>query len=67
MRWFGCSHKNRSFPITLPKSAYSAPSTYVVCFDCGREMAYDWETMKLIQPTGGKSGSADQTDSADLT
>jgi Ca-activated chloride channel homolog len=39
--WFyGCSHRRRSFPITL------GAETYVVCHDCGRRFAYDWAKMR---------------------
>lgn len=27
---------------------------YVVCIECGEEMAYDWEQMKVIQTSGMK-------------
>jgi DNA-directed RNA polymerase subunit N (RpoN/RPB10) len=23
---------------------------YVVCLDCGKEFAYDWQQMKVVQP-----------------
>ena len=50
---FGCWHKNYSFPITSRPGtrrsrAASVTGTYVVCLDCGREFAYDWEQMKVI-------------------
>ncbi len=50
---FGCWHQNYSFPITAKgekrKSAAAAPTgTYVVCLDCGKEFAYDWEAMKVV-------------------
>ncbi|HET9180793.1 MAG TPA: hypothetical protein VFP59_01565 [Candidatus Angelobacter sp.] len=50
---FGCWHKNISFPQTH-KSGHQRPDaacktgTYVVCLDCGREFAYDWERMCII-------------------
>jgi hypothetical protein len=50
---FGCWHKNYSFPITQrnghrrPEAA-SLTGTYVVCLDCGREFAYDWQEMKVV-------------------
>jgi hypothetical protein len=40
---FGCHHKNFSFPIT------KKPGTYVCCLDCGKEFAYDWQEMKVIE------------------
>lgn len=50
---FGCWHKNISFPQThkmsQPRSDAAAKTgTYVVCLDCGREFAYDWERMRIV-------------------
>ncbi|MDT8068352.1 MAG: hypothetical protein ROO76_09335 [Terriglobia bacterium] len=50
---FGCTHRNYSFPITAKRAnrnvAAAGPTgTYVVCLDCGKEFAYDWEAMKVI-------------------
>ncbi len=50
---FGCSHRNYSFPITSKSGtrrseAASATGTYVVCLDCGKEFAYDWQEMKVV-------------------
>jgi len=50
---FGCWHNNYSFPITVrPGSrrnkAASLTGTYVVCLDCGKEFAYDWNEMKVV-------------------
>lgn len=52
---FGCWHKNYSFPITTRRgqrrsAAASLTGTYVVCLDCGKEFAYDWAEMKVIDP-----------------
>ncbi len=51
---FGCSHKNFSFPITKKpgqrlSAAASVTGTYVTCLDCGKEFAYDWHEMKIIE------------------
>ena len=51
--FFGCWHKNYSFPITVKAGhrrtgAASATGTYVVCLECGKEFAYDWRTMKVV-------------------
>jgi len=51
---FGCSHSRTTFPLT-PGRKNAAPSatrkdTYVVCLDCGKEFAYDWEGMRIGQP-----------------
>jgi hypothetical protein len=50
---FGCSHKRCSFPITVRGKQRRSPAasltgTYVVCLDCGHEMAYDWNEMKMV-------------------
>jgi hypothetical protein len=52
---FGCRHSRYSFPVTIrgtatvrrPQAA-SLTGTYVACLDCGKEFAYDWEDMKVI-------------------
>ncbi len=54
--FFGCWHKNYSFPITAKgtkrrTAAASLTGTYVVCLDCGREFPYDWQQMKVITDT----------------
>jgi hypothetical protein len=50
---FGCWHKHYSFPITVKKGRRSAAAlltgTYVVCLDCGRELAYDWKEMRVVE------------------
>ncbi|MGH9512472.1 MAG: hypothetical protein ACRD2U_10095 [Terriglobales bacterium] len=52
---FGCSHSHYSFPRSTAKrpgarrtGAASLTGTYVVCLDCGKEMPYDWEAMKVV-------------------
>jgi len=50
---FGCSHGHYSFPRTVHgvarhATAASLTGTYVVCLDCGKELAYDWNNMKVI-------------------
>jgi len=49
---FGCWHKNYSFPRTVRRGARSAAAsvtgTYVVCLDCGKELPYDWKSMKVV-------------------
>jgi hypothetical protein len=49
---FGCRHARYSFPITMRAGARRGTSamrlgTYVVCLDCGREFAYDWQEMRI--------------------
>lgn len=53
---FGCWHAHLSFPITVrsrPRrsAAASLTGTYVVCLDCGKEFAYDWQEMKVVSET----------------
>ena len=56
---FGCTHHHCTFPMTArtlrkthqagaPASGKPSPKTYVVCLDCGKEFAYDWEKMKKV-------------------
>ena len=50
---FGCSHKRYSFPITAKQGqrriqAAAVTGTYVVCLDCGKEFAYDWQEMRVV-------------------
>lgn len=49
---FGCWHKRTSFPITnrrgQRRSGNSPQGTYIVCLDCGKEFAYDWQKMRII-------------------
>jgi hypothetical protein len=51
---FGCKHSRYTFPITLKSrsgrrnSAASITGTYVACLDCGKDLPYDWEEMKVI-------------------
>ena len=50
---FGCWHTHMSFPITSKSrvrrnAAASLTGTYVVCLDCGKEFAYDWQEMKVV-------------------
>jgi hypothetical protein len=45
---FGCAHRRLTRPIT-PVNQAGAPSgeTYVVCLDCGKQFAYDWDHMRI--------------------
>jgi len=67
---FGCWHKNYSFPITNRPGQRRSPAasltgTYVVCLDCGREFAYDWHQMKVInaKPSRAKALAAKAVES----
>jgi hypothetical protein len=49
---FRCSHKNTTFPITRPRKVKDAgrqADTYIVCLDCGYEMPYSWNEMKVYK------------------
>jgi hypothetical protein len=50
---FGCWHANYSFPRTARggrrrTTAAALTGTYVVCLDCGKELPYDWQEMKVV-------------------
>jgi len=50
---FGCKHSHYRFPVTIRRTkrrhqAAALTGTYVVCLDCGKEFAYDWQAMKVI-------------------
>jgi hypothetical protein len=58
---FGCAHRRCTFPITMTKSgqlhsneAATNSKTYVVCLDCGKELSYDWQQMKVVAPAKTK-------------
>ena len=51
--FFGCWHGHYSFPMTVKtgskrNKAASLTGTYVVCLDCGKELPYDWNEMRII-------------------
>ena len=57
---FGCWHARYSFPLTVRPGtrrsrAATLTGTYVVCLDCGKELPYDWQEMKVISETRGGS------------
>lgn len=60
--FFGCWHNHLSFPLTARSglrrsAAASLTGTYVVCLDCGREFAYDWREMKVIEQAPSKTAA----------
>lgn len=62
--FFGCWHSNLSFPITTKSgkrrsAAASLTGTYVVCLDCGKEFAYDWREMKIVDDAPAASAVRD--------
>lgn len=48
---FGCTHQRTTFPQT---PARNKSATYVVCLDCGKEFAYNWNQMQLGQQVVGQ-------------
>ena len=50
---FGCSHQRTTFPLTpgrknsYPTAVATQHGTYVVCLDCGKEFAYNWDEMRV--------------------
>src|SRR5438034_8814662 len=50
---FRCTHRRTTFPMTpVRKKAAGGESetpleTYVVCLECGKQFAYDWENMRI--------------------
>jgi len=62
----GCSHRRVTFPQTpLRKTAgFQAPGavrhgTYVTCLDCGKELAYNWEEMRVGKPVSSARAAAE--------
>jgi hypothetical protein len=53
---FGCSHRRTTFPLTPTRRAgVQAPGSarlgmYVTCLDCGKELAYSWDEMRMGKP-----------------
>lgn len=50
---FGCRHSHYSFPVTIRRAslrpqAAALTGTYVACLDCGKELPYDWQEMKVV-------------------
>ena len=56
--FFGCWQHDYSFPMTIRSRSRSKAGdltgTYVVCLDCGKEMPYDWNEMKVISSAAEK-------------
>jgi hypothetical protein len=51
---FSCKHRRTTFPFTPVKRKTAGGEqeetpggTYVVCLECGKQFAYDWENMRL--------------------
>ena len=57
---FGCKHSRYSFPVTIRRAkrrpqAAALTGTYVVCLDCGKEFAYDWKEMRVVNAHPSRS------------
>jgi hypothetical protein len=51
--FFGCWHSHYGFPVTVRRgvrrnAAAALTGTYVVCLDCGKELPYDWQEMRIV-------------------
>jgi hypothetical protein len=47
-RVFDCPHRRLTWPITpVRKPGIPSGETYVVCLDCARQFAYDWDRMRI--------------------
>ena len=61
----GCSHRRTSFPLTPTKKSGLASAsgprfgTYVACLDCGQELAYDWNEMRVAGPVAQRRRAAE--------
>jgi len=58
---FGCSHQRTTFPLTPTRKSNGAPipgaarlGTYVTCLQCGKELAYNWDEMRVGGPATPK-------------
>lgn len=51
---FGCHHKRTTFPRATKSGVRTSAvlrqtAAYVVCLDCGKEFAYDWQQMRIVR------------------
>ncbi len=52
----GCSHRNTTFPQkrrerpAVESPAVPVGGVYIVCLECGKEMPYDWDLMRVAKP-----------------
>ena len=65
---FGCGHQRTTFPITPRRRVAgslavsgSPVGTYVACLDCGKELAYDWNSMSIGRPVANVAAPTQQT------
>jgi hypothetical protein len=50
--FLSCSHRRLGFPITVKRDPHVSGSrygrrTYVICLDCGTELPYSWDEMRI--------------------
>jgi len=54
-----CHHRRTTFPLTPGRGAAAAlPRTYIACLDCGRELPYDWNRMRVVASGLREAGRA---------
>jgi hypothetical protein len=64
---FGCGHSRYTFPMTVKKGSRNLPwaarvtGTYVACLDCGKELPYDWNLMKVLSDNSRTTKAAPLT------
>ena len=70
---FACKHRRTTFPFTPVKrkdaEGREEPpgATYVVCLECGKQFAYDWEKMQLGKPVDiSEASPAHEIDTAPI-
>lgn len=63
---FGCSHSRTTFPLTPTRKSSGHPivgtarlGTYVVCLECGKELAYNWDAMRTGGPVTPRQPAAE--------
>jgi hypothetical protein len=64
---FGCTHQRTTFPQTPGRKIAGHPAagavnkngTYVVCLDCGKEFAYNWNEMRLGRQVTARAASTE--------
>ena len=59
--FFGCQHRRTTFPLTPQRKngVASRYGTYVACLDCGEELAYNWDEMRMGAPMPSHQASTE--------
>src|SRR5437016_12970489 len=60
--FLSCSHRKLAFPITVKQDPRVSGSrygrrTYVICLDCGTELPYSWDQMRIERAEPAVIGS----------